>query len=575
MGIKASRTSLYRILNNHDFFKYPEVKDIRTKTDKMLLFLKSINTETLTVEEICQKLNISFEKFPNTPYNKWDIYSILNRFSLNYKKKDLSKKCYKNSKRVVSKYSKSIEKIKEILTFEKDIKNSELSKKLLDFGFSNKGIPFSINQIAHMKRYIFKDKAPRGIKEIQEYVELKGWKILNIVDNKENEDSIKGKKLYLICNNGHFKEATLSRFLQNSICKECEKNKKAVEYENKIKQYFIQQGYTYLRKGNRKTEFYAKCNKGHDFLILFNNFKKNNSCPVCYHERHGFSLSEKEIVSYIKGIYNKEILENTFKIIPPKELDIYIPEKKLAIEYCGLYYHSVKCFGYEKAKVYQRHKYEECLKKGITLLTIFEDEWVFKEDICKSRIKNYFGMSEKIFARDLNLEIISKEKAKEFFNNSHLQGYGNSKIIFGLIKENKIYCALSLSEITRKHTIKQKTIEIKRFANALGFHVVGGFSKLLKYAEEWAKDKKYINIRTHCDLRWGIGNVYAKNGFNLIFESKHTPHYFIKLDRFRNMSLRKTKEEKLTKLSEWELRIAQGYNLIFDCGHTTWEKIIK
>ena len=99
--------------------------------------------------------------------------------------------------------------------------------------------------------------------------------------------------------------------------------------------------------------------------------------------------------------------------------------------------------------------------------------------------------------------------------------------------------------------------------------------KLLKYAEAWAKDLEYTNIRTHCDLRWGNGNVYSKNGFNLIFESKHTPHYFVKLDRLRNMSLRKTKEERLLNISEWELRISQGYNIIFDCGHTTWEKFIK
>ena len=576
LQIKTSKTSLYRLLKDSSFYKYPEVVEICTKTERIVTFLKSIKTEELTVEDIQQKLNQNFRKFSNKDYNILDTFSILKRYFFKYKKKDLSKKCYKNSKRVKSKYSESILKIKEILiNTEKDIKNYELSQKLFSSGFSDNGKPFNINKIAHMKRYLFKEKTPRGLTEIQNYVESKKWLLLKVIDSKNNVDSVKGKTLQLKCPAGHFKEVTLSRFVQNIKCAECEKNKKAAEYEDKVKKYFTQQKYIYLGKGTRKTEFYAKCEKGHEFLVLFNNFKKKNSCPTCFHEIHGFSLSEKEVVTYIKSIYAGEILENNFKIIPPKELDIYLPEKNLAIEYCGLYFHSVKCFGYEKAKKYHRHKYEECLKKGIKLLTIFEDEWQFKEEICKSRIKNYLGLSEKVFARNLTLEVISKEKSQTFFNNNHLQEYKSSKITFGLVKENKIYCALSLSDTTRKHTVKQKTIEIKRFASLLGFQVVGGFSRLLKYAEAWAKNSGYLGIRTHCDLRWGTGNVYAKTGFNLIFESKSTPHYIVRLNRIRNMSLRKTKEERLLNISEINLRISQGYNVIFDCGHTTWEKPIK
>ena len=44
-------------------------------------------------------------------------------------------------------------------------------------------------------------------------------------------------------------------------------------------------------------------------------------------------------MEFIKSIYSDEIIENSRTIISPKELDIYIPQKNLAIEYDGLYWH--------------------------------------------------------------------------------------------------------------------------------------------------------------------------------------------------------------------------------------------
>ena len=64
-----------------------------------------------------------------------------------------------------------------------------------------------------------------------------------------------------------------------------------------------------------------------------------------------------------------------------KQLDFYIPSMKLAIEYCGLWYHS-ELFGYVDRKTH-KNKYFECKKLGIRLITIFEDEWLSKQNICK------------------------------------------------------------------------------------------------------------------------------------------------------------------------------------------------
>ena len=67
------------------------------------------------------------------------------------------------------------------------------------------------------------------------------------------------------------------------------------------------------------------------------------------------------------------------------ELDIYIPENKLALEINGNYFHSE--LGGKKNKYYHVNKTELCESKNIQLIHIFEDEWLFKNDVIKKRIK--------------------------------------------------------------------------------------------------------------------------------------------------------------------------------------------
>jgi len=60
------------------------------------------------------------------------------------------------------------------------------------------------------------------------------------------------------------------------------------------------------------------------------------TCPACAAERTT-SLQEAEVLEFVKSIYDGTIVENDRTVIHPKELDIYIPDKRLAIEFDGLY----------------------------------------------------------------------------------------------------------------------------------------------------------------------------------------------------------------------------------------------
>lgn len=75
-------------------------------------------------------------------------------------------------------------------------------------------------------------------------------------------------------------------------------------------------------------------------INLLNSYRKN-FCPNCSRIiMHGKSLKEKELCDYVRSIYDGPILENDRTVIAPRELDIYLPEKKLAIEFDGTYWHA-------------------------------------------------------------------------------------------------------------------------------------------------------------------------------------------------------------------------------------------
>lgn len=81
-----------------------------------------------------------------------------------------------------------------------------------------------------------------------------------------------------------------------------------------------------------------KCDKGHEWQAVINNRKRGDKCKKC--SGHGISTMERTFFYYFQLIFKNAI--NTHKISYndiKMEVDIFIPEINLAIEYDGIYYH--------------------------------------------------------------------------------------------------------------------------------------------------------------------------------------------------------------------------------------------
>ena len=117
-----------------------------------------------------------------------------------------------------------------------------------------------------------------------------------------------------------------------------------------------------------------RCSRVGDFLL------NNGKIPHCINcDKENMSYLQKEITDYIRSIIGDEktVVIDDRMILYPKEVDIYVPSLKLAIECNGLYWHS-ECIG-GKNKVYHLNKPKQCMSKEVNLIQIWESEWKQKE----------------------------------------------------------------------------------------------------------------------------------------------------------------------------------------------------
>ena len=174
--------------------------------------------------------------------------------------------------------------------------------------------------------------------------------------------------------------------------------------------------------------------------------------------------------------------------------------------------------------------------------------------------------------------IIDKKQAKSFLDINHLQKYSPCKFSVGMFNSDGLVGVMTWGDMSRSHTKvdDEDTIELKRFAFVSGVSVVGGASKLFKFSINYIKSNysSYVFIKSFCDMRYAnpFTTVYDILGFDLYDETRYTPHYITDhySKRLRNQTLARTSIERLSGLSEWDIRRKQGYDRIWDCGHRSY-----
>lgn len=311
------------------------------------------------------------------------------------------------------------------------------------------------------------------------------------------------------------------------------------------------------------------CNENFEanYQLLYNRYVYNTTlCTKC-NPINSLSDCEIQLQKIIKENYNDEVLLNDRNIIKPYELDIYIPELKLAFEFNGLYWHSELY----KDNNYHLKKTELCEKLGIQLIHIFQDDLEFKNDIVRSIILNKLNKtSNKIYARNCEIKEINDVKLiRKFLTENHMQGYVNSEIKIGLFYENDL---ISIMTFGRKRKIMNSVsnnneYEMYRFCNKLNTNIIGGINRLFSY---FIKKYNFYTIVSYVDRSYFNGNNYLKLGFKLDGKTQPNYHYIVGRKREYRFNYRKdilVKEGYDINKTEHEIMLERGIYRIYNSGN--------
>ena len=306
--------------------------------------------------------------------------------------------------------------------------------------------------------------------------------------------------------------------------------------------------------------------------MIYHDRLKNNS-ELCtnllpINKSHNSGTSAELFIRSILDKYNINYIVNNRSIITPKELDIYIPSKKIAIECNGVYWHSTN----KVVKKYHFDKYQRCKEMGIQLLTFWDDQIHSKPDIIESILLHKLGISlSKIYARNCKIVEIDNSICTKFLNENHIQGSCRSKYKYGLYYGEELVSIMTFGISRVGMGNKDKQLELLRFCTKKYYNVVGGASKLLNFFIKNHNPKTIISYSSN-DI--SNGNLYKQ--LNFIKSTENLSYWYIDMNtkkRYHRFNFTKFKLVDIgfsDQMPESEIMKNIGLLKIFDCGQVKW-----
>lgn len=328
--------------------------------------------------------------------------------------------------------------------------------------------------------------------------------------------------------------------------------------------------YDSVRYVDSRTKVDVYCNKvgangkPHGFFKATpDNFLQGKGCPKCGNH---VSKGEEEIFETIKGWgFN---VERRVRMDTRFELDIFVPDKNVAIEFDGLRWH---CEKRGKDKWYHFNKSKLCDENGIRLIHVFEDEWLQKKEIVKAKIAHILGVDSdylKIGARECDIHIIDRKTSEEFLKTYHIQGNAKSTVRYGAFYNSTLVGVMSF-----KKESENGKWELDRFCTDWHYsNITGLASKMLK---TFCTENEVNTVKTFLDRRWNFSenceNLYTRMGFTL--SAVENPDYYYTNghgERKHKFGFRKqilsTKYGFPLSMTEREMTDKLGYSKIWNCG---------
>lgn len=278
-------------------------------------------------------------------------------------------------------------------------------------------------------------------------------------------------------------------------------------------------------------------------------------------------LHIKSILEKFGLIEMKDFIPHERSIIPPKELDFYIPKANLAIEVSPTYYHRDEHLQDEK---YHYDKYEQSMMANVDLITIFDwndEEYIISllyDKIVNENKKNIKNVSYSFhIVNSLNLEHKTFYDNNVIMSNKMFENNGSFKFIT-LENDNEILAIakfknnnkiIEIIEIAQSkmysnamRIIAEKCIELNAEIDCVVFNSKNEFGYNYELKELGFKEGQV----TKGELIWA-------NDRDNVYISSHNAESAL------NDELKYNSKEELHSILE-----GLGFVAIYDCGNTKW-----
>jgi hypothetical protein len=328
-----------------------------------------------------------------------------------------------------------------------------------------------------------------------------------------------------------------------------------------------------------KGNILLKCSK-HGWVEVHagHHLYNGHGCPRCGQK----SAPEDAIANYLSIFTTVERRNRT--LIGPKELDIYLPEHNLAVEFCGMYWHSHGDKEDEKKnKLRHAEKHRLCEEEGVRLITIYETDWTTREATIKRLLRNAIGKTKgRLMARKCELRQPTVQEARAFYEKYHPQGGDGAGTHYGLYWGGKLVACMRFTYggNDRGAGAKERQWTLSRYATRLS--VAGAASRLFK---AFLKDHNPELVKSFSDNRMFGGGMYAQLGFAKeedvtpdyqVWSAKlglrPKPHYQRRVlaTRLKEHGVQEEFDHTKDPRTEAEMTYLMGARRIYDCGKKRW-----
>ncbi len=237
------------------------------------------------------------------------------------------------------------------------------------------------------------------------------------------------------------------------------------------------------------------------------NHANGSGCPACAREQTT-SKGENELAQWVAGL-GLQVSRNDRAALGSMEIDIFLPDLKIGIEYNGAYWHSDGKLPHPRIHEVKASKARDA---GIRLITIWDFDWETRTDFVKRFLLHAFGLnpSPKINARACAVRWVEASIASEFYTRTHIQGAAWRTIVnYGLFSGDDLVACMSFSQgVSRRGMMGDTEWELARFATDR--IVRGGAGKIFT---AFVKNHSPQTVWSFSDRQHFSGGVYPALGF--------------------------------------------------------------